>query len=550
MSLIKISKAELVLRLDVDHETESLELKSASTQYSILGDGGQTKRSLYGYCVGIGNAGGGKIAFGLDDNWQIVGTNAFSNTEDVKSQIYQQLKAKISIDEYEVEGNRVVVIGVPARQPGQLFSFYGKYLTRVGEELIELGQAEMKNILNETQSDFSAKLLRLGFEALDIEAIKSMRLMYGVKNKGNISVNQLSDEQFLSDLGLLQAGRISNSALLLLGKEDYIREHIPNAEIIFEYRNAPTDIKYVDRLNLRKALVLSLEELWNKINVRNYTLQLNEGLIRRDILAFNESVIREAILNTVVHRDYELPVSAFILQDPSRIVFKNPGGLLSGVTPENIYKKSAWRNRRLAEAFEKVGLVERSGQGADLIFENTIKEGKGVPDYSSTSQLEVILQLSAVIRDAEFVAYLEEIIAQKQVHLSIDDLILLENIKDQNVKNITKGQVKKFLDIGIVSSVGVGKGTRYLLSKRYYKDHGLLGRYTKILGLGRDKIKELMLKHLKENGKGTSREFAQAFPELTPKDIDNIIQELRRDGRIKFIGQNARKGHWVLLGDN
>lgn len=550
MSLIKIDKDELVRRLEVDHETESLELKSASTQYSVLGDGGQTKRSLYGYCVGIGNAGGGKIAFGVDDNWTIVGTNAFSNTEEVKSQIYQHLKAKISIEEYEVDGERVVVVGVPARQPGQLFSFHGKFLTRVGEELIELGQAEMKSILNETQSDFSAKLLRLGIEALDPQAIKVMRAMYGVKNKDNISVNQLTDEQFLLDFGLLQAGKINNSALLLLGKESYIQEHIPNAEIIFEYRNSPVDIKYVDRLNLRKALVVSLEELWSKINVRNYTLQLSEGLIRRDILAFNEGVIREAILNTVVHRDYELPMSAFILQDPSRIVFKNPGGFISGVTPENIYKRSAWRNRRLAETFEKIGLVERSGQGADLIFDNTIKEGKGVPDYSSSSHLEVILQLSAVVRDAEFVAYLEEIVAQQQIHLSIDDLILLENIKDQNAKKITKSQVKKFLDIGIVSFVGVGKGTRYLLSKQYYKDHGLLGKYTKIIGLGRDRIKELMLKHIEENGKGTSKEFAQAFPELSPKDIDNIIQELRRDGRIKFIGENVRTGHWVLLGDN
>ena len=289
----------------------------------------------------------------------------------------------------------------------------------------------------------------------------------------------------------------------MLGKEDFIRDFIPNAEIIFEYRNSSDEIKYVDRLNLRKALILSLEELWAKINTRNYIIQLSEGLIRRNISAFNKDVMREAILNVVVHRDYKLPASVFILQDPSQIIFKNPGGFLSGITPENIYKKSAWRNRRLAETFEKIGLVERSGQGADLIFESTIREGKGVPNYLDSSGSEVSLKLSAVVKDMEFISYLEEIIAQKKIHLSIDDLILLEKIKDQNAKKITKAQVKKFLDIGIVSFIGVGRGTRYLLSKQYYKDHGLLGKYTKIVGLGRDKIKEMILKHVKENGKGS-----------------------------------------------
>jgi len=442
------------------------------------------------------------------------------------------------------------VVHVPSRQKGQIFSFHGKYLTRVGEELIEMGQVEIKNILNETSNDYSAEILDLGIEALDSDAIDVVRSMYKNKNSGNVLVEKITDSQFLGDLGLLKKDKINNCALLLLGKESVIRDFIPNAEIIFEYRNNPDEIKYVDRLNLRKPLILSLKELWEKINIRNYTIQLSEGLIRRNISAFNEDVMREAILNAVVHRDYKLPASIFILQDPSQIVFKNPGGFLAGITPDNIYKKSEWRNRRLAETLEKVGLVERSGQGADLIFEKTIKEGKGIPNYSESSELEVLLKLSATVKDMEFISYLEKIIAQKQIHLTIDELILLEKIKDQCAGKINKEQVKKFLDTGIVSFIGVGRGTRYLLSKNYYKDRGLLGKYTKIAGLGRDKIKEMILKHIKENGKGSSKEFSQAFSELSQKDIDNIIQELRRDKRIKFVGSNKRTGHWISLGND
>src|SRR3989344_752397 len=421
-----MDKSELLNLIKNGDEREVLEFKTASDSFSVLGGDEQKKRSLYGYCVGIGNAGGGKIIFGVDDDRKVIGTNAFLNMSEVKSQIYQYLKTKIEMEEFAIDGKRVILVSVPERQSGQLFSFYGKYLTR--------------------------------------------------------------------------DGKINICALLLLGKENSIRDFIPNAEIIFEYRNSPEEIRYVDRLNLRKALIISLEELWAKINTRNYIIQLSEGLTRRNISAFNEGVMREAILNVVVHRDYKLPASVFILQDPSQIIFRNPGGFLSGITPENIYKKSAWRNRRLAETFEKIGLVERSGQGADLIFESTIREGKGVPNYLDSSESEVSLKLSAVIKDMEFISYLEEIIAQKKIRLSIDELILLEKIKDQNAEKVTKEQVKKFLDIGIVSFIGVGRGTHYLLSKQYYKDHGLLGKYTKIVGLGRDKIKEMILKHVKENG--------------------------------------------------
>ena len=55
---------------------------------------------------------------------------------------------------------------------------------------------------------------------------------------------------------------------------------------------------------------------------------------------------------------------------------------------------------------------------------------------------------------------------------------------------------------------------------------------------------------LRKMVKVPSKEFAQAFPELSLKDIDNIVQELRRDGKIKFIGSNKRTGYWILLGND
>ena len=88
-------------------------------------------------------------------------------------------------------------MSIPGRQSGQLFSFYGKYLTRVGEELIEMGQAEIKNILNETANDYSAEFLDLGIEALDGDAVEKNLLSCIKLDKDNISVDKITDGQFL-----------------------------------------------------------------------------------------------------------------------------------------------------------------------------------------------------------------------------------------------------------------------------------------------------------------------------------------------------------------
>lgn len=100
------------------------------------------------------------------------------------------------MEELTLDSKRIVVVSVPERQSGQLFSFYGKYLTRVGEELIEMGQSEIKTILNETTNDYSAEFLDLGIDTLDDDAIAKIRLMYKAKNKDNVSVDKITDSQF------------------------------------------------------------------------------------------------------------------------------------------------------------------------------------------------------------------------------------------------------------------------------------------------------------------------------------------------------------------
>ena len=81
-------------------------------------------------------------------------------------------------------------------------------------------------------------------------------------------------------------------------------------------------------------------------------------------------VLRECLLNTVGHRDYEIPGSTLIHIFKDNIEFLSLGGLVKGLTIEDIkIGSSASRNPKLINIFHRLGLVEAYGSGIPRIME-------------------------------------------------------------------------------------------------------------------------------------------------------------------------------------
>ena len=103
-----------------------------------------------------------------------------------------------------------------------------------------------------------------------------------------------------------------------------------------------------------------------------------------DIPTFKERIVREALLNAVSHKNYQMSGSVFVRQYRDRLVVESPGGFPSGVTLNYILDMQVPRNRLIVTVFSLSGLVERAGQGMNLIYELSIKEAKSLPDFSKT----------------------------------------------------------------------------------------------------------------------------------------------------------------------
>ena len=91
------------------------------------------------------------------------------------------------------------------------------------------------------------------------------------------------------------------------------------------------------------------------------------------------------------------------------------------------------RNRRIADVFNKCGLVERAGQGADRIFEESIRQGKSLPDFSYTDEHEVVLTLDGQIQDENFLRFLEKIGQEKLASFTTEDFFVLNLVHESNL---------------------------------------------------------------------------------------------------------------------
>lgn len=522
-------------------EKENLEFKEAKNQYDFS--------TMMKYCCAIANERGGYFILGVTDKFPrvVVGTGAFKNFNHIKKNLLDAFHLRFEIEEYFYQGKRILIFTIPSRPIGVPISYDGRYWMRVNESLEIMTPDQIRNILNETQSDFSAlPCENASIDDLSEIAIEIFRSLWSRK-ANNSAILKIPLTQLLKDAELLIDGKLNYASLILLGKTESLGRYLPNCEIVFEYRNSESSIESQQREDFRIGFFAVQSKLWDLINLRNEVQHVQDGLFIRDIPNFNEEVIREALLNAVCHRDYNLQNSVFIRQYPKLLEIESPGGFPAGITPENIIYKQYPRNRRIAEVFQKCGLVERSGQGADKMFRLSIEEAKPRPDYSKSDAFAVLLRIRAEIQDIQFLNFFENVYSEKKIKWTTQDLILMDDIR------IGKSPLPKYQDSllrlteqGIVEKFGRGRGVKYILSKRFYTFLGEKGVYTRKKGLGIEEKKALIIKHLKNYGKGTISEFQDVIPSSNREYIKYLLKVLRDEKQIKFEG-SKKSGFWVLV---
>jgi ATP-dependent DNA helicase RecG len=504
--------------------------------------GGFHFEELVRYCVALANEGGGKIILGITDKRprSVVGSAAFAEPGRTEAGLFQILQRRIPVEEFFHAGHRVLIVHVPSRPRGEPLAFKGAFLMRCGDSLEAMSHAQLRAIYAEAEPDFTAEICtKAAWADLDPVAMASFRALWS-KRSGNERLIASPAERVLADAELVIEGHITFAALILMGTRLALGRHLAQSELVFEYRSSESAGPAQERHEIREGLLLFHDRLWQLIDKRNDRQSYQDGFFRFELPTFDERAVREAILNAACHRDYQSASSVFVRQFPRRLEVVSPGGFPSGVTLDNILDQQHPRNRRLAEAFGKCGLVERAGQGMNLMFERAILQSKPLPDFTGTAAHEVRLALHGTMQNPAFVRFLETVGQERMASFSTQDLLVLDLLqRDQAVPDALKPRLAHLKEHSVIESIGRGRGTRYLFSRRFFAESGQKGVYTRKRGLDREANKALLLKHIEDNLKVGSKlgELLQVQPALSRFQIQSLIRELKREGRIAKNGK-------------
>ena len=340
--------------------------------------------------------------------------------------------------------------------------------------------------------------------------------------------------------------------MILFGTRPALGRHLAQAELVFEYRSTEAAGPAADREEYREGFFAWYDALWTKINLRNDKQSYQDGLFRLDIPTFDEGPVREALLNAVAHRDYRLAGSVFVRQYAHRLEVVSLGGLPAGITPDNILDQQNPRNRRLAEVLEKCGLIERAGQGMNLMVESAIRQGKAPPSLAGTAAHEVRLTLEGRLRHPAFVRFLERLSAETVNSFTTQDFMALDYLhREQPLTAALKDRLPGLVTAGAVEAIGRGKGTRYLLSRSLHAAMGAKGVHTRKRGLDYETKKALLVQHLRaQDGEGAPMaDLRQVFPTDHDRGILRMLHDLRDNAVVEKRG-DKRGSRWHLVTDN
>lgn len=527
-------------------------------------------RDLIEAVVCLANAEGGELWLGVEDNCTPTGLHAeHQQLAGLAGLVAARTSPSLTVvvTPVNIGGVPVAHIAVPKAQ-GEVATTAGVYLRR---RLKPDGQPECVAMLSHDRAsrvssfglvDASAQIVA-GATLADLDPLERERLRQCVQQYGGDRVLlELDDEALDGALGLTARLPDGNRAptltgLLLVGKEGALRELVSTHEFAFQVlEREAVGFNEFRRFPLLKALD------WLETNFRPYNpeREIQVGLFRVPVPKVDMGAFREAVANALVHRDYHRLGAVHVRLDDEGLTISNPGGLVDGVTLANLLTTEPRpRNRALADAMKRVGIVERSGRGVDKIYRGMLRFGRPEPDYRRTDTQNVVLKLATVDADEAFLKLVIEQERKQQGHeLPIDTLIALAALRElkrlsteelaahiQREPAQAKRTLEALVEMGLVQAHGNARGRSYTLTAGVYQADGDKAAYTRQVGFSALQHEQLVLNYVRQHGL-IKRADVMELCRLTEGQAKELLKRLKDEG--KLIMQGAGRGSTYILG--
>lgn len=533
-------------------ETQHIERKSLRKVSGKQADWESLARS----CVAFANAEGGKLVIGIEDGeaeppaGQAIPPDLSERIRTRVAQLTVQVQA-LPILRLASNGGQYIDLVVD-RSPGVASTSDGRYFMRVADRCVPILGDEVLRLANE-RNHRPWEAMDSGVPRENVDSVKLWSFAESIHSSKSVkdSVKEKTQDELLTHYGLALGKTLTRLGVLLVGTvaDRWALGTAPIVQAIKYDAHGQKINKWVwDDCSLSPAELV--DAVWREIPDFRESYEVAEGMHRRSVPAYDEQVIRELLVNALVHRPYTQRGDIFLNLHPDRLEIVNPGRFPMGVTPRNILHASRRRNDGLARAFHDLGLMEREGSGFDLIYERLLAQGRPAPvpeegeDWVRVTIQRRILK-PEVIRlladaDARF-----QLTQRERITLGVlaqDDGLTARELSAKLETDSTEalnGWLGRLVAFGVILSSGRTKGTRYSVNPVLLKDSGVRVP-TNLKQIEPHRLLELVREDLKRYPRSRIGEISDRVgSEVSRSQLRRTLAHLVRTGVASMEGQRS-----------
>jgi len=509
-------------------------------------------------CVSFANAQGGSIYIGIEDKDSLPPANqkiSDRNLPDLLQKNIAQRTVNVGVAiTIEVADNESEFLKVQVFRNAQTIACTtdGRYYIRVHDECKPVPPDEMARLAADKNAFVWEEQTTKRIPATQFDEQKRRIFLVDVRNSKRVSsfIREMSDDEILDFYFFQKNGYLTNLGILWIGKR--------NDRATLLYPPAIQIIRYDDKDEKVWKLLLDdyfsnpkelLERVLNDVPDWQESIEISEGMFRKNIPFFPIEVVRELVVNALVHRTYTTRGDIFINIYPDRLEIHSPGRLPFGVTPKNILNQSIRRNEHISKAFYDLGLMEREGSGYDLVYAQLLGSGKPLPIVNETDErVTVIVKKQFVSKEVvrlmdkastEFSLKQKELIslgllAQQQSYTAVE----ISSILNQNEEVGLRNWLGRLVELELIVKTGKGKGTQYAVNPEFVRKLNFKGK-TNLKNIEDYRLEELIYKDLNAYpNSGFGEIHARIGVEINMHKVRRILKKMVDNHSVKSVGIN------------
>ena len=515
-------------------------------------------------CIAFANATGGRLLLGIEN-----GQDAPPASQHIPTDLPDTLRRKLADHTVNVTvvpdvvtaptGGQYIELRIP-RALAVASTTDGRYFLRVADQSKPVTGDDVMRLASERSALPWETQTTLHIPRSEADVTKRDRLLQAFRASDRVkaSVKEKTDEELLNHYQLAQGQALTNLGVLCLGRQHH-RAQLTTAPVIqfIKYDEHGQKVNKLVWDDHTQSPIELIEAIWLEVPDFRERYELPAGLYRQNVPAFDEIVVRELLVNALVHRPYTQRGDIFLNLHPDRLEVVNPGPLPLGVTPQNVLHTTVRRNEHLARVFHDLKLMEREGSGFDKIFEVLLSQGRPAPELIETHDRVQVTVHRRILKPEiiDFIAKADQtyqLTQRERIALGLlaqhDALTARELATTLELPSteVLQPWLKRLLEWHLVQSAGRTQATRYFVDPGLLRSLKFTGETT-LKRIEPHRLAALVLEDLQRYPKSAISDIHHRIGgEIHPKQVKRALEELVERGAARFEGNYRWRRYWSV----